>query len=68
LAGKRYFRKTMLSQTQPSLGCWEIIADNLKKAGWTCGSLDCLFHFSKKNRAGFTLPGSIIFGSGRLEP
>jgi hypothetical protein len=31
--GKRYLGQTMLSRSQPSVKYWEIIADNLSKAG-----------------------------------
>jgi hypothetical protein len=35
--GKRYLGKTMLWQSQRSVKYWEIIADNLHKAGWSLG-------------------------------
>src|SRR5262245_16072458 len=39
LVGKCYLGNTMLSRSQPSVKYWEIIADNLSKAGWSwaCG-------------------------------
>jgi hypothetical protein len=39
----------MLSRSQTSVKCWEIIADNLKRAGWSLGWVSAV------NREGRTI-------------
>src|SRR5437773_12202832 len=40
--GTRYLGQTMLSRSQPFVKYWEIIADNLSKAGWSWGCVSAL--------------------------
>ena len=42
MVGKRYLGQTMLSRSQPFVKYWEIIADNLSKAGWSWGCVSAL--------------------------